>query len=114
MRELEPETFEDAIREGPVVVDFWAPWCRPCVALEPVLAQIEDRVPVARMNIDDYPELTPRFEIFSIPTVVLFADGVERGRVVGVRPLAHFEAWLREMLPAVELDGLAVQRHDDA
>jgi thioredoxin 1 len=114
MRELEPATFEDAIREGPVVVDFWAPWCRPCTALEPVLAQIEDRVPVARLNIDDYPEITPRFEIFSIPTVVLFADGAERGRVVGLRPLAHFEAWLDEMLPAVELDGVAVQRHEDA
>lgn len=114
MRELEPATFDEAIREGPVVVDFWAPWCRPCLALEPVLEQIEDRVPVARLNIDDYPEIASRYEIFSIPTVMLFADGAARGRVVGVRPLAHFEGWLREMLPAGELDGHVVQRHADA
>jgi thioredoxin 1 len=114
MRELEPATFDEAIREGPVVVDFWAPWCRPCRALEPVLEQIEDRVPVARLNIDDYPEIASRYEIFSIPTVMLFADGAPCGRVVGVRPLAHFESWLGEVLPAGELDGLAVQPYDDA
>ena len=73
-----------------------------------------DRVPVARLNIDDYPEIASRYEIFSIPTVMLFAEGAPRGRLVGVRPLAHFEAWLGEVLPAGELDGLAVQSHDDA
>lgn len=114
MRELKPETFDEAISAGPVVVDFWAPWCRPCLALEPVLKQIAARVPVARLNIDDYPEIASRYKIFSIPTVMLFADGAARGRVVGVRPLAHFEGWLGEVLPAGELDGLAVQPHDDA
>ena len=114
MRELGPATFDDAISEGPVVIDFWAPWCRPCLALEPVLEQIEARVPVARLNIDEYPEIASRYEVLSIPTVMLFSDGEARGRVVGIRPLAHFENWLREVLPAGELDGLAVQGHDDA
>jgi thioredoxin len=113
MRELEPGTFEDAIRVGPVVIDFWAPWCRPCLALEPVLEQIEARVPVARLNIDDYPEIAGRYEVLSIPTVMLFADGEALGRVVGIRPLAHFENWLGEVLPSGELDGLVVQRHID-
>lgn len=114
VRELEPATFDDAISEEPIVIDFWAPWCRPCLALEPVLEQITGRVPVARLNIDDYPEIASRYEVLSIPTVMLFAGGEARGRVVGIRPLAHFQNWLDEVLPTGELDGLAVQRHTDA
>lgn len=114
MRELDGATFDDAIAHGPIVVDFWAPWCRPCRALEPVLEQLEDRVEVARLNIDDHPGLAGRYEILSIPTVMLFADGAPRGTVVGLRPLSHFEGWLAEVLPAGELDGLAVKRHGDA
>jgi thioredoxin 1 len=114
MRELETATFDDAIGSGPLVVDFWAPWCRPCRALEPALEQLEERVPVARLNIDDYPEIASRYDVLSIPTVMLFADGAPRGKVIGVRPLAHFEAWLSEVLPAPQVDGVAVQRRDDA
>jgi thioredoxin 1 len=114
VRELEPATFDDAIAEGPIVIDFWAPWCRPCLALEPTLEQLEARVPVARLNIDEHPEIASRYEVLSIPTVMLFSGGEERGRVVGIRPLAHFENWLGEVLPAGELDGLAVQGHNDA
>ena len=114
MRELEPATFDEAIGGEPLIVDFWAPWCRPCLALEPVLEQLSARVPVARLNIDEYPEIASRYDVLSIPTVILFADGVPRGSVIGLRPLAHFENWLGEVLPAGELDGLAVQGHDDA
>jgi thioredoxin 1 len=114
MRELEPATFDDAISAGPLVVDFWAPWCRPCTALEPVLERLEAQVPVARLNIDEHPEIASRYDVLSIPTVILFADGAPQGSVIGLRPFAHFERWLREMLPAGELDGLAAQGHDDA
>ena len=114
VEELDERTFEGAIGGEPVVVDFWAPWCRPCKALEPILEQLTDRVAVARLNIDEYPEIAGRYEILSIPTVMLFADGEPRGTVVGLRPLGHFEEWLAEVLPARELDGLAVQPHVDA
>jgi thioredoxin 1 len=112
--ELDASTFDETIGGDPVVVDFWAPWCRPCIALEPVLEQLQDRVSVARLNIDEHPEIAGRYEILSIPTVMLFAGGEARGTVVGLRPLSHFEGWLAEVLPARELDGLAAQRHDDA
>jgi thioredoxin len=112
--ELDAQTFDDAIAAEPVVVDFWAPWCRPCRALEPVLEQLERRVHVARVNIDEHPEISGRYEILSIPTVMLFSGGKPRGTVVGLRPLSYFEDWLAEVLPAAELDGLAVQGHGNA
>ena len=114
MRELEAATFDEAINGEPLVIDFWAPWCRPCIALEPIIEQLSGRVPVARLNIDEYPEIASRYDVLSIPTVMLFAGGAPRGTIVGLRPLAHFERWLDEMLPAGELDGLAVQRQNDA
>ena len=105
MRELDEATFDDAIAGGPLIVDFWAPWCKPCKAIEPALEALEARVPVARLNIDEHPEIASRFDVLAIPTVMLFADGESRGIVHGARPLAHFERWLAEVLPAGELDG---------
>jgi thioredoxin 1 len=71
-------------------------------------------VAVARLDIDEYPEIAARFDVLSIPTVMLFQGGEARGAVVGARPRAHFERWLAEVLPAGELDGLAVQGQQDA
>ena len=100
MTELDGRTFDDAIASGPLLVDFWAPWCRPCTALEPILEELP--VAFARVNIDDEPELGSRYDVLSIPTVILFRDGEPLGSVVGVRPRAHFEQWLAEVLPAGE------------
>jgi thioredoxin 1 len=114
MRELDDTTFDAAIAGGPLVVDFWAPWCRPCRAIEPILAELESVVPMARLNIDDHPEIAARFDVLSIPMVILFSGGEARGGIVGARPRAHFERWLAEMLPPREPDGLAAQGRRDA
>ncbi len=114
MRELDDATFDAAIGGGPVVVDFWAPWCRPCKAIEPILEELASRVPVARLNIDEHPEIAARYSILSIPTVMLFAGGEARGQLVGARPQGHFDRWLAEVLPAAELEGAAVPTQGDA
>jgi thioredoxin len=98
--ELDEKTFDEAIASGPVLVDFWAPWCRPCKALEPILEELP--VDVARLNVDEQPGIASRYEVLSIPTVILFASGEPQGSVIGVRPLAHFEQWLAEVLPGAE------------
>jgi thioredoxin 1 len=109
MRDLDATTFESAIAGGPLLVDFWAPWCRPCKALEPVLAELEATIPVARVNVDDSPSLGARYDVLSIPTVILFAGGERLSSIVGIRPRAHFDKWLAEalsaeVLPAAEIE----------
>jgi thioredoxin 1 len=104
MIELDARTFDAAISDGPLLVDFWAPWCRPCKALEPILAELEATVPVAKLNIDDHPGLAARFDVLSIPTVTLFANGEPVSSLLGIRPKAHFDQWLDEVLPAAQVD----------
>jgi thioredoxin 1 len=98
--ELDEATFDAAIATEPLLVDFWAPWCRPCKTLEPILAELP--VEVARVNVDEEPGIASRYDVLSIPTVILFAGGEMRGSVVGVRSRAHFEQWLAKVLPAAE------------
>lgn len=87
----------------PQLLEFWAPWCRPCRALEPVLDALSARIEVVRVNADEEPDLAARYDVLSLPTVVLLVDGEPRGSVVGARKLAFFESWLAEMLPAGQL-----------
>jgi len=119
VRAVTDESFEqDVLASGKtVVVDFWAPWCGPCKAIEPALEELAGTTAGAefvKLDIDANPKTADRFGFLSIPTVMLFSDGEPRGTVVGLRPLAHFEEWLAEVLPARELDGVAVQHHGDA
>ncbi len=87
MKELNSSDFEEFIRKNPVsIVDFWAPWCSPCIAMEPALKKLEEEmanIAFAKLNVDDNPEIAREYGIMSIPTLLVFINGKEMERIIG-------------------------------
>jgi thioredoxin len=89
---LSDATFDEHVKgsDVPVLVDFWAEWCGPCKMISPVLEEIAaeqaGKLQIGKLNIDDNLEVTRRFDVMSIPTLILFKDGQPEVRLIGAKP----------------------------
>jgi thioredoxin 1 len=101
---LYTSTFDESVNSSdrPVVVDFWAEWCGPCKAITPILTEIADelgdQVTIAKVNVDDNPDLAMRYNVMSIPTLLVFSGGEVHKRLVGAKGKAQLLQELDEFL----------------
>ncbi len=101
---LSTSTFDETVAgsDKPVIVDFWAEWCGPCKAIAPILDEIAtehgDRVRIAKLNVDDNPETAMRYNVMSIPTLLVFQGGEVRKRLVGAKGKSQLLQELDEFL----------------
>jgi thioredoxin 1 len=102
--ELTDENFDKEVLKAdlPVLVDFWAPWCGPCQMTEPVIeelaGELEGKIKIAKLNVDENSQTAQKFEVMSIPTVVIFKGGKEAGRRVGFEGKEGYKKLLEEVL----------------
>lgn len=101
---LDEQNFETEIKSSDkaVLVDFWAEWCAPCRAIAPILEELDremqDKIKIAKLNVDENPDIASKYKIFSIPTLVLFKNGREIGRMIGAAPKSKIIKFIDESL----------------
>lgn len=88
--------------DGPILLDFWAEWCGPCKMLAPSLEQLsgelDGKVSVAKLNIDENPTIPSRYGVRGIPTLMIFKDGQVAATKVGALPKAQLKTWIEQSL----------------
>ncbi|HSE83707.1 MAG TPA: thioredoxin [Thermodesulfobacteriota bacterium] len=102
--ELSDSSFENEVikSDKPVLVDFWAPWCGPCRILAPIVEEIAEsytgKLKVGKLNVDDNQEITMRYRIRSIPTLILFKNGQALDQIIGAVPKTEIEKVVKKAI----------------
>ena len=102
MIEITKDNFQTKVlkSERPLILDLWAEWCMPCKMITPILDEIANdykgRIDIAKINVDEHPELATELEVMNIPTLIFFENGKETGRLTGLNTKEYIEKKIEE------------------